>query len=356
MRHKIEKIRRRLKACPRLIAAPMFFMFMLAAIVPGTFSNDIMTVTDYTGRQQSLMTTSSSPEEILEQNNYASVSFQGVDYPSAEIDMNPMAVPLAAVVNRVFQIKLYCDGETHSLNAVTGTVGDLLEKNAVVLGPNDYVVPASDMEIKSDMDISIYRVEYLEESLRTDVKEEAVEEYRLALESSSPDTEFKASRSGIYDVSYRHTLINGEVSKSEILSLTAVVTPNDEANTEFVNGEACSSIDRIEGVEFDENNLPVNYSRKISNAVTTAYSSSGGRGSSGLGLYCGTVAVNPGVIPYGSKLYIVSPDGNFVYGYAIATDTGTALVDGRVDIDLYFESNSECYKFGKRALDVYVLE
>ena len=45
-----------------------------------------------------------------------------------------------------------------------------------------------------------------------------------------------------------------------------------------------------------------------------------------------------GVIPYGSLLYITSDDGKFVYGYAYAADTGTALVQGKAFIDLYYET------------------
>ena len=49
----------------------------------------------------------------------------------------------------------------------------------------------------------------------------------------------------------------------------------------------------------------------------TGYYSRTGKGSSGLGLGYGTVAVDPSVIPYGKLLSITSTDGSFVYGYAV---------------------------------------
>ena len=62
----------------------------------------------------------------------------------------------------------------------------------------------------------------------------------------------------------------------------------------------------------------------------TGYSASAtAKGASGRRLTYGTVAINPGVIPYGSLLYITSDDGKFVYGYAYAADTGAALVQGK---------------------------
>ena len=61
-------------------------------------------------------------------------------------------------------------------------------------------------------------------------------------------------------------------------------------------------------------------------------------------------------IPYGSKLYIKSSDGSFVYGYAVAADTGIALMDGRVTVDLYFDTYLESCLFGAKTMDIYVLE
>ena len=39
----------------------------------------------------------------------------------------------------------------------------------------------------------------------------------------------------------------------------------------------------------------------------------------------GNVAVDPRIIPYGSKLFIMSADGKYVYGYGIACDTGGSV-------------------------------
>jgi 3D (Asp-Asp-Asp) domain-containing protein len=59
--------------------------------------------------------------------------------------------------------------------------------------------------------------------------------------------------------------------------------------------------------------------------------------------------------PRGSWLYIKSRDGSYVYGYCRVADTGTALVSGEVLVDLYFSTFAQCYQFGAKTLDVYVL-
>ena len=67
----------------------------------------------------------------------------------------------------------------------------------------------------------------------------------------------------------------------------------------------------------------------------------------------GAIAVDPRYIPYGTRLYIVSNDGQYCYGYATAEDTG-AFSGNR--IDLYFDTIAECWQFGRRMCTVYVLE
>ena len=89
----------------------------------------------------------------------------------------------------------------------------------------------------------------------------------------------------------------------------------------------------------------------------TGYSASAtAKGASGRRLTYGTVAINPGVIPYGSLLYITSDDGKFVYGYAYAADTGTALVQGKAFIDLYYETYEESVENAVIPVTVYVLD
>lgn len=68
----------------------------------------------------------------------------------------------------------------------------------------------------------------------------------------------------------------------------------------------------------------------------------------------GTVAVDPSVIPLGTKLYIASTDGSPDYGFATALDTGGAIKGNR--IDLFMEDNTDANNFGIRQVKVYILE
>lgn len=99
----------------------------------------------------------------------------------------------------------------------------------------------------------------------------------------------------------------------------------------------------------------VSYSRKLS-VDATAYSCEGYTGTTATGTTAryGAIAVDPSVIPYGTRMYIVSDDGSYIYGYATAEDCGGAI-QGYM-IDLYFDTLAECYAFGRRSCTVYILD
>lgn len=73
----------------------------------------------------------------------------------------------------------------------------------------------------------------------------------------------------------------------------------------------------------------------------------GGRTASGTAVCRGTVAVDPRVIPLGTKLYIEG------YGYATARDTGGAINGNKIDV--WFPSLGECYQWGYRHVKVTIL-
>jgi 3D (Asp-Asp-Asp) domain-containing protein len=80
---------------------------------------------------------------------------------------------------------------------------------------------------------------------------------------------------------------------------------------------------------------------------STAYTSYGTKTATGTTPRKGTVAVDPNVIPLGTKLYIEG------YGYAVAEDTG-GRIKGRI-IDVYFESQAECVAWGRRSVKVRIV-
>lgn len=113
-----------------------------------------------------------------------------------------------------------------------------------------------------------------------------------------------------------------------------------------------SDIDIPDDILFDENGIPLNYSKKLTGR-STAYCM-GHTTSTGTSVHPGVVAVNPRIIPYGSKMYIVADDG-WVYGFSSAEDTGGFIYwDNAPIVDLYVNSTSFAYQWGNRAVTIYI--
>ena len=65
----------------------------------------------------------------------------------------------------------------------------------------------------------------------------------------------------------------------------------------------------------------------------------------------GIIAVDPRLIPYKTRLYVPG------YGFGIAGDTGDAIVDKEIPrIDLFYDTEQEAMRWGRRNLPVYILE
>jgi uncharacterized protein YabE (DUF348 family) len=92
--------------------------------------------------------------------------------------------------------------------------------------------------------------------------------------------------------------------------------------------------------------------RHVAYMEASAYHPSDGSGAgitaTGVRARYGIVAVDPNVIPLGTRLYIPG------YGLALAADTGGAIVGDK--IDLCMEDYGAAYEFGRRTVKVYVLD
>lgn len=67
----------------------------------------------------------------------------------------------------------------------------------------------------------------------------------------------------------------------------------------------------------------------------------------------GVVAVDPTLIPYGTRMFIITEDGQFIYGVSTAEDCGGGIKGKR--LDLYMDTTAECFAFGRQDCVVYFL-
>lgn len=173
----------------------------------------------------------------------------------------------------------------------------------------------------------------------------------------------QAGTEGTYTAVYEIVYSGGEE-----ISRQLVEEQEDAPVSEIIEygtaAEMLDSDDRIANVQTNEDGsglltfssgATLKFS-EVKKMTATAYTSGhdgvGTITASGTTVHVGTVAVDRKVIPLGSRLYIVTNDGKYVYGLAVAEDTG---VKGN-KVDLYFDDYDECILFGRRGATVYILE
>ena len=210
------------------------------------------------------------------------------------------------------------------------------------------------------------KIEYNYKTVTQSVKFSYKKVYSNKLERGK--TTVTKGQYGEKSIVYKQLVIDGvvvssvkqseEVTKEPLAQVETIGTKYDYSSAGAVQTNEdvpCISVLKpSKPIELDENGIPINYTNIIT-GKGSAYSD-GNQTSTGVTPRPGYVAVNPKQIPYGTKMYIVSVDGKYIYGYAIAADTGGFAYNGSGRIvDLRFNTESECDRFGVRLVNIYIL-
>ena len=137
----------------------------------------------------------------------------------------------------------------------------------------------------------------------------------------------------------------------------------EQASAEIASAEGTKAADAAQvsqlsvpdEIILDADGVPTSYTQALHGKSCAYTASAGALMSTGKAVDQGYVAVNPSIIPYGSKLWIVADDGE-VYGYAIAADTGGSVGRNDILVDLFMWSYDECIQWGAKNVTIYVIE
>ena len=275
------------------------------------------------------------------------------------------------IIENPIKVKIKVDGETIKGETFSADVETVLSRCGVELGEDDIVKPERGTIVKKNTTIKISRVTY-EEVTKTEVAAFGTT-YKDDAKMYKGATYVKSKGvNGEKDVVYKVKYVEGEKVEEEVISETITEKPVNQvvvrgtkkpepgykAASVKVGSKTIKTVSNFklpEKYTIDENLVPTEYKQKF-NGPGTAYHG-GYRTSTGKVPEPGYIAVDPDIIPYGSKLWITSDDGKYVYGYAIAADTGGFAWNGSGTLaDLYFDSIPECIQFGRRAITIYVLD
>lgn len=300
------------------------------------------------GKQTTVTQTGGTVEDALKEAGVTVGEEDSLNYDKDE----PLFDKMHIRVTRVMKVRITADGETREVETSAQTVEDVLKKFQVELDEDDRVEPEAKTKVAEGMEITVRRVEVKEEVKTEEVPFET--QYQDTDSLYEGETQVKTQGvAGEKEVTYQVTFVDGKEESREAASEKVTKEPVAEVvlrgTAEREQSGAGGS-----GTFVDLYGNTVSYSSVMS-GTCTAYSVPGGTTSLGWDAVYGVIAVNPNIIPYGTKMYVTSPDGSVVYGYGVAGDTGGACMAGDIIADLCYNTIEECSQIGRREMVIYIL-
>lgn len=303
------------------------------------------------------------------------------DMACSESTDAPLTDGMELTLTKLTAFTVTADGRTGSYKVSSETVGEALEKCGFTLGGEDRLNVPKSRRLTSGMKLVIQRVQVTEEKEAEDI--EYGTQYVTSRELAEGKTQLlSAGLKGEKELLYRATYVDGKLESRELISeqvksnpvkqiiMRGIGLPTTAPKLEFVDDGSRAtpdptpiigdkkppvSVSAQNGVLTDPWGNEIAYSKTIT-GTCTAYCIPGGTTSIGLEAVRGVIAVDPDIIPYGTRMYVASPDGSIVYGYGVAGDTGGACMDGDIIADLCYDTLEECSIIGRREMVLYILQ
>jgi len=303
------------------------------------------------GKQIAVKTMKSTVKEVLMQSG---ITLGENDYISLPLDSKLQSKKDNVInIKSAVPVTVIADGQEIQLMTSKSTVREALEDDPINLGHLDRVEGA-DLEdrIVEGMKLKVVRIKKQLVSQNEIIPYDVIKKENSSMEKG----DFKVIKEGkegvrekIYVVSYE----DGKETGKLLLSDNVVSSPE----TRIVEIGTIPSYTTARGEKFRYKKVMT----MRATAYTASYEDTGktpdhpefGITYTGVRAKKGIVAVDPKVIPLGTKLYIEGIGDTPDYGYAVAADIGSA-VKGNI-IDLYMEDRAAVKRWGVKNVRVYIL-
>lgn len=263
-------------------------------------------------------------------------------------------------VCRALQVRLYHHGQLQLVRSQGETVAALLQRLGISLGEGDRLSHDPELYIWDGMELRIDHC-FREIQTYTTTLPHPVE---YCMDPALPEGSREVLRQGadgellctaeVHYTNFQETgreIISQEMTLAPVTELVALGTgaapPSPEPAGELWIGDGQIRLPSGELLTYHD----------TAQVRATAYTHTDAGCDfityTGTRVHIGTVAVDPRVIPYGTRMFIVSNDGCYIYGISVAEDCGGAIKGDR--IDLYFPTYEECMQFGRRNCTIYFL-
>lgn len=322
---------------------------LLGLLVFSAFSTNV--IIDYNGTEITVTTMRNTVKDVLTQSGIKVSEF---DYVSLPLNTKLLRDKTTKIhIKSAVPMIVFADGKETTIMTSKDTVKEALQNSSVGLGDYDRIEGVKpDDKIYANIKVKVVRVR------RELVSQNEIIPYgveRKANNSIDKGVEEVVSKgkNGVCEKTYMVVYEDNKEVRKLLLSNAIVSEPVKEV-VEY-GTIATYTASRGNTIRY----------KKVLEMSATAYTASfkdtkKHPGDPGFGItYTGVrvkkgiVAVDPKVIPLGSRLYIEGVGNTPDYGYAVAADIGSAIKGNK--IDLYMDSQDVVDKWGRKKVKVYIL-
>jgi 3D (Asp-Asp-Asp) domain-containing protein len=236
-------------------------------------------------------------------------------------------------VHHAVGVRLVLAGNEQTVRTRAQTVGDVLAQAGIVVEAKDRVTPRLGKPVTANMTIKMTTVRDVVGVTEEPIEYESLIQYDAEL-ARGVRLLAEGGEYGWVRREYQLRQVNGRETRRVLVSET-VTPPKDEVVTigtyvapALAGGAAVAPTPAVAGAVATPQG-DAGCARTL-NVYATWYtaSSAGGSGvtATGTSVHKGIVAVDPGVIPLGTRMYIPG------YGYGVAGDTGGGIVGNHIDL------------------------
>lgn len=263
-------------------------------------------------------------------------------------------------VRRAQTVTVRYHGEESAVTTLGEAAGELLCRLNLELGEDDVVSHALDTPVYDGMVLTVDRIVTRRETYTVSLPHD-VTHCQDPASPAGTESVLVQGRDGQLSRTAEVTYRNGRETRRELLSETLITAPVTQivalGTGEPVSAPDTDAMPRIEdGYIYLPTGEVLTYTGTDTVRATAYTHTDAGcdmTTSTGTTVHWGTVAVDPRYIPYGTRMFIVSNDGAYVYGIAVAEDCGGDIKGDRMD--LYMPTYEQCMAFGRRRCTIYYL-
>jgi len=304
------------------------------------------------GNKIAIKTMKATVREVLEQTG---IIVAGEDYISMPFDAK-----LAKIQENIIEIKravpifIKVDGKEYDVKTYKDTVKEVLGDYAIGVDDNDKFVESQLGDIiVPNMDILIVRVDEktVTESSSIPFKTITKENNRLNLGTKNT---IREGKEGVREKKYTVVYENGKQMAKQLINDIVSLKPLDKIVE--VGTVLNYKTSRGDTLRFSKamDMKATSYTASFADTGKSPGDPGFGITATGAKVRKGIIAVDPRVIPLGTRVYVELPGSATDYGYAVAADIGGAIKGNKIDV--YLDTSSAVNAWGVKAVKVYILK